>query len=71
MHVFMLYCDRLKQNIRFLYICCYVQESVTNGDEVKKPKRSKQEVCLCARDTTPHSHPMQSIVPVPVWLHGL
>ena len=32
----------------FLYTLClvYVQEAVTHGDEVKKPRRSKQEVCF-------------------------
>ena len=59
MYVFMLYCSRINIKLDFsTFVDTYVQEPVTNGDEMKKPKRSKQEVCLCVRDTTPHSHSM-------------
>ena len=66
MYVFMLYYSRINIKLDFpSFVDAYVQEAVTNGDEVKKPKRSKQEVRLCVRDTTPHSHSMWSIVCVP------
>ena len=53
MYVFMLYYSRIYIKLDFsTFVDTYVQEAVTNGDEMKKPKGSKQEVCLCVRDTS-------------------
>ena len=38
---------RLYTSLEISCIHLYVQEVVTNGDEIKEPKTSKQEVCLC------------------------
>ena len=66
MYVFMLYCSRINIKLDFSpFVDTYVQEAISNGDEMKKPKSSKQEVCLCVGDPTPHSHSMWSIVCVP------
>ena len=46
MYVFMLYYSRINIKLDFpSFVDMYVQEAVINGDEVKKPKGSKQEVC--------------------------